>query len=301
MKQYIIISIILLLTCQCFSDPILDKLKAIDDAMTQGTVSYYDEGTMKNQANEPIKIKFNIVYSKTGAYKISGGRHQTFYFDGKEKFEYENNTKILMRERDNISPVVAPDNSGFLLLFGRGLSKLENIEIKDNVLTGYRQTSKIVATLDPEHDYLATRVERYSTKTGTLYLILEYYDPILIDNKYYIASYIEQKGDFHKVSKKYTIDSATFKEPNKEDYTFTEKNVDVLDNRQDIPILQRNASEKSPEEIAKETQRKLEEYEKEGIIRQPKNNNKNIIIYSLSFIVLLIIIFALIRKFKKEK
>ena len=277
---------------------VLEVLRENDNAMKQGTIVYFDEGSWKNQNNEPIKVKFSVIYSKTGLFKIKQPRNMQVYFDGENTFEVENNTKILHRE--NNSPVIPPNTKEFLFLFGRGLSSLDNIEIKDNILTGYTNNRKIVAYLDPNHDYLATKIERYSGKGNLLYTE-EYSNPILVDGKYYIAGNIKHDGI---VLKKYTIDSATFEEPKKEDYTFNEKKVDVLDNRQEIPVLQRNASDKSPEEIAKETQRQLEEYrkdvEKEKQIEK-SNKIKKLMFASLSFIVLLIIVSILIKRFKYDK
>ena len=170
-------------------------------------------------------------------------------------------------------------------------------------MTGYLNNQKIIAYLDPNHNYLAKKIIRYSSKGNEINKI-EYSNPLLIDSKYYIAGNAELISSFHNVRKKYTIESATFEEPKKEDYTFNEKNVDVVDNRQEIPVFQRNASDKSPEEIAKETQRQLEEYrkdvEKEKQIER-SNKIKKLMFASLSFIVLLIIVSILIKRFKYEK
>ena len=280
---------------------VLEVLRENDNAMKQGTIVYYDEGSYKNINYEPIKVKFTVVYSKTGLFKIQRPRNIQTYFNGKELFEVENNTKIIPKVQDK--GVLVPMNPGADILLGRGLSKLDNIVIKDNVLTGYMNNRKQVAYLDPNHGYLATKVISYSGK-GNIIMIRELFDPILVDNKYYIASNSIMKYGDGSVAKKYTIESATFEEPKKEDYTFNEKNVDVVDNRQEIPVFQRNASDKSPEEIAKETQRQLEEYrkdvEKEKQIEK-SNKIKKLMFASLSFIVLLIIVSILIKRFKYEK
>ena len=115
MNRLVFIIILILCPIIIFSD-VLDKLKEIDDALTQGTIVYYDEGTMKNQNNEPIKMKISVIFSKTGLYKIKFPRNIQVYFDGENTFEVENNTKILHRE--NNSPVIPPNTKEFLFLFG---------------------------------------------------------------------------------------------------------------------------------------------------------------------------------------
>ena len=80
MNRLVFIIILILCPIIIFSD-VLDKLKEIDDALTQGTIVYYDEGTMKNQNNEPIKMKISVIFSKTGLYKIKFPRNIQVYFD----------------------------------------------------------------------------------------------------------------------------------------------------------------------------------------------------------------------------
>jgi len=129
--------------------------------------------------------------------------------------------------QDKISIVVGTGHIFFSIIsngpssvYGRGLSLLTDAkyDATKKEVSGYvfdyieGKRCYIVAKVEPELGYLASKISCYSPDKKNLLRVIENKDPILVDNKYYIyrnSIDMSNEGNIHT----FKIISATFKEP----------------------------------------------------------------------------------------
>ncbi|MBQ7257116.1 MAG: hypothetical protein IJS60_05430 [Abditibacteriota bacterium] len=193
MKVNIIIFILIYIVIPCFSNPILEKLTEIDNQMNNGKVEYIMKGSDKKVGTQ--KIIFS--YLESGIYKkeisFESGRSITVYNDGKDIVRVSENGITLDKKSDsdraNPYSDVLPKAS---CIYGRGLTRLNNVTIKNNILKGDEYGYFVKAYLDPNYDYLCYKLEIISPK-GLIIDTLTNKKPVLVDNKYYIYTESSRK------------------------------------------------------------------------------------------------------------
>ena len=250
---------------------IITKLKEIDKAMMQGSISY--KNTKLNEKNETTWSAKSFIYDSKGRSKSTREiiqpdntkEYMLHYVDDKYYFftstrdnsiaisnRVTNDTAMLINQ--SIFDTISASPS---LRYGRGLTLFENLKIDpiNNIATGDMGNFEIIAYLDPKLDYAAYKLKRDVKLDiyGSDPLIesdTNNSKPILVDGKYYIFSkstrtYIDPKTRGTEKSD-YEIISATFKTPNEKDYIFDwSKNTfeNIVDARVDNKLIQYRKSE----------------------------------------------------------
>jgi len=236
---------------------IIAKLKEIDEAVMQGTISY--KVTVFNERIGTITSARNLIYDSQGRYKSvveinridDASRYMTTYIDDKYYFSTPINDKsVIIHYKKRIDDNLLFENQ---FHFGRGLTLLENLRIDpiNNIATGNMSDgSTVKAYLDPNQNYAAYKLERNSRFSNLLY---NNSIPVLADGKYYIFSKSTRTNTEYsqKIIEKidYEIVSATFKAPDEKDYIFDwskntfENIVDTRGDRKNVVFVEYKKSE----------------------------------------------------------
>ena len=217
---------------------IITKLKEIDKAMAQGSISY--KNTVFNEKNVKKTSARSLVYDSKGRTKSTteiiqpdNTKEYLFdYVDDKNNFiistksksaEIVNKTDYVFITQFRFSGISANPS----LQYGRGITLLENLKIDPikNIATGNIGDYRIVAHLNPKLDYAAYKLERIFevTHPGPRFLSkseMNNSKPILIDGKYYIFSKSTRTYSNPDRRADSEIISATFKTPDEKDYIF---------------------------------------------------------------------------------
>jgi len=279
---------------------VIEEIKRIDNEMLQGTVEVEGKSDRKNQDKSlPYTIKRwnKIYYSKDGLFRDNTFYYQTdgltkcnLYFDGKDYVEvYDNQIELSNSEFFNNNLYNKSESLFYVInypsiYYGRGLSYLKDIsynkerrEISGIWLDG----SKMVATVDPNYQYVATSIKRYGSDNKFIGSWVNS-KPLLVDGKYYILTNSIFTTIFGQTVK--NILSATFNPPKKSDYTYDIKKykgniIDLRDEKNPAIYMPGELKNKSLDEIAKITKEKVErklaiQKEFEKIQKEePSNNN----------------------------
>lgn len=275
MKIFAILSFILTISCICYANNTIEKIKEIDDNMYQGAVEYNEvpyQDKLVDKKND-LEVYFfkgpqTLIYNSDGKYKSKRSTiksTQLIFFDGENKISVSNDSIFIAYDSNNkeessiISDIIALPS----IRYGRGLSILQDIkynletkEVFGNLING----NKIIAKVDPNYQYIATNIKVYNSN-GNLIHEIKNKKPILIDKQYYITSESIDISD-NKESK-INIISATFNEPSKKDLFFNMDNFRdlkvVIDTRSDNMVVFHSVNDvkdMSLEEILKITKKK---------------------------------------------
>ncbi|MBQ7257109.1 MAG: hypothetical protein IJS60_05395 [Abditibacteriota bacterium] len=305
--------LLLLLVCQCFCDPIMDKLTEIDNQMNNGKVEYTVISKDKRVGTQEMILSYleggifkkEIIFEKTGKL--------TEYYDGKDYISVNDGTpgssSVQFRNKDSIEKAypyskVHPHAS---CTYGRGLSllNLSNISINDNILTGEEHGWQVKAYLDPKYDYACYKLEIKVGKVVTDTLINS--DPILVDNKYYVYTKSKSKHPYQlrDLDDEIIISSITFVPPNKKDIEFDWKKSElpVVDTRvNDLPVgYSRDSLEKdiSSDKLLEKSKKNVTEiYGNEPLKIQNPNTKKFLLL--ISFVVILFLLIFFVKKITKK-
>ena len=232
--KYLLMSIVVLIISSCIvnAEDISLKIKNEDDSMRCGTIKYALHSIFYDNIIDSI---YTICYNGN-VYKLtteSKGKIEYEYFDGKDYIDHAfsfNKDQIVIQKKyypavNDFTFVSISTNPSFR--YGRGVSLLKDLKIEKNIATGYlSDNSKVKAYLDPNHGYLAYKLERYGSRKIP-FEVINNSNPILIDEKYYIYGVskhyvnipVKNKAT-DKIETSIKILSATYKKTQEKNYLF---------------------------------------------------------------------------------
>jgi len=264
MKTLFLVLGLIFITCiSLFSateQEIIAKLKEIDKAMVQGSISY--KNTVLSGKNGKEMSVRNLIYDSKGKskstmetiYHDNTKEHIANYIDDRNSFYIHTKDKsVIIANKTDYVFITQFRFQGISanpsLQYGRGITLLENLKIDpiNNIATGTNKGFKIIAYLDPKLDYAAYKLERNFGNSGPTEVEINNSKPILIDGKYYIfsKSICIHRSLSQNVFEKDDLEiiSATFTTPDEKDYIFDWKNnpfENIIDARgtkkQDMPV-----------------------------------------------------------------
>jgi len=253
--RFILIAIIAILFAVSVyaQEDALKKIKEIDSKMYQGSIKYllinyadrelFDENiiiynTINYNINNCAAKQYDITLSEELKKKLKRKQKSNLYNTAASNY-YTGGSSIFYQDK-SVS-CAGPDPMFFGIIsngpssgYGRGLSILKDAKYdpaKKEVSGFVFETNKknkyyIVAKVEPELGYLASKIYCYSTYERKLLKVMENSDPILVDNKYYIyrnSIIMGNEGNIHT----FKVISITFNEPSKVGIPNNEEKVNI--------------------------------------------------------------------------
>jgi len=309
-----IINIVVLL-CLPFSlfaqsqQQILDTIRNIDNNMSKGEIVFFVNGVQKNKITYEYNKYVSEVTNGNNSYNI------TSYSDGKNYFSFSKNDVIIEDKEtrsynvDNcaISGISAKASWGE----GRGLSALSDLSIEEKngkkILVGYlHDKTKIIAELEPQYDFLASKIDRYR-KNGNIGATWICSNPKKIDGIYIatMSTYVVKLPHYTN-NKKVEILEASFKKPAESklkldwlskdlihDARFGQSNL-ITFLRKDLP------SDVTLDKLFELSKKELEDKSKIAKKIKDENRTKKIGVI-LASLLLILLMFLIIKKSYKSR
>ena len=202
MKKHLILYIIILLfVCSIINADILGDIKNTDSQMKQGIISYEINGkTPTYEYNQNVKYYYDSVGRCMEDRKEIDSLRK-WYFDGKNYFDVEENIIVVRNKRsydiNEFSYSTIHNYPG--LRYGRGLSKLDNIKINGDVVSGDLVGKyHIKAHIIPKYDNICDKAEIF--RNDKLVAVIENSELMKADGFYiYAKSKRTIKEDFYNI------------------------------------------------------------------------------------------------------
>jgi len=220
--RFILIAIIaILFTVSVYAqEDALKKIKEIDSKMYKGNVEYFWVDYTDNAKITYVSLKYDgkrcIARDISSTNNVFNGViTQTAYIDFGGFSYQEKNLFGCDADPRFFCPITNAPSTGY----GRGLSFLKDAkynptkkEVSGFVVSGYKDKYYIVAKVEPELGYLASKIYGYSPDKKILLRVIENKNPMLVDKKYYVyrnSVSINDKGGIYS----FRTVKATFKTP----------------------------------------------------------------------------------------